>query len=161
MRLRTLGLRALVVIGAACALVVGPGQARGADGPAVDVGQIKVARGDVRVRRDGQQVPGHVGTHVRQSDVIVTGPDGAVGIVFLDNSRLSIGPDSTLALDRFTFNSTTHDGAFESSLRRGTLAAVSGQIARRSPDAMKVKTPAAVLGVRGTEFVVRTSEAAE
>jgi hypothetical protein len=40
-------------------------------------------------------------------------------------------------------------------MRRGTLAAVSGDIARSSPGAMKVKTPTAVLGVRGTTFAVQ------
>ena len=78
------------------------------------------------------------------------------GITFLDNSLLSAGPNSVLAIDRFAFDSTTHQGAFESSLKQGTLAVVSGKLAKQSPEAMKVKTPAAVLGVRGTEFLVRT-----
>jgi hypothetical protein len=43
-------------------------------------------------------------------------------------------------------------------LKRGTLAVVSGKLAKQSPDAMKVRTPAAVLGVRGTEFLVRTGD---
>jgi hypothetical protein len=63
-----------------------------------------------------------------------------------------------LAIDRFAFDSTTHQGSFESSLKRGTLAVVSGKLAKQSPDAMKVRTPAAVLGVRGTEFLVRTGD---
>ena len=54
---------------------------------------------------------------------------------------------------------TTHQGSFESSLRKGTLAVVSGKLAKQSPEAMKVRTPAAVLGVRGTEFLVRTGDA--
>jgi len=71
---------------------------------------------------------------------------------------MSVGPGSALAIDRFVFDSTTNQGAFESSLKRGTLSVVSGKIAKQTPDAMKVKTPAAILGVRGTEFVVRTGE---
>ena len=66
---------------------------------------------------------------------------------------------SVLAIDRFAFDSTTHQGSFESSLRKGTLAVVSGKLAKQSPEAMKVRTPAAVLGVRGTEFLVRTGDA--
>ncbi len=125
---------------------------------AADVGQIKVAKGTVSVERGGQRLPGQVGTKLRESDVVVTGTDGSVGIAFADDSALSAGPNSVLAIDRFAFDATTQNGAFESSLRRGTLAAVSGRIAKQSPGAMKVKTPAAILGVRGTEFVVRTSE---
>src|SRR6185436_11319948 len=54
------------------------------------------------------------------------------------------GHNSVLAVDRFAFDSTTHQGSFESSLRTGTLAVVSGKLAKQSPEAMKVRTPAAV-----------------
>jgi hypothetical protein len=121
-----------------------------------DVGVVKISKGAANLERAGQRLPVPVGTKVREGDVVITGVDGSVGITFGDNSLLSIGPDSRLAIDRFTFDSTTHKGAFETSLNRGTLAAVSGKIAKQSPDAMKVRTPAAVLGVRGTEFLVRT-----
>jgi hypothetical protein len=127
---------------------------------AVDAGRVKVSQGSAWIDRAGARLPATVGTPVRQDDVIVTGADGAVGITFADDSRVSLGPDTMLAIERFEFNATTHDGAHETTLRRGTLAAVSGKLARQSPDAMKVRTPAAILGVRGTEFVVRTGEAA-
>ena len=111
--------------------------------------------GDVQLEVEG---PATLGSVVQAGDVVVTGADGSVGITFLDNSLLSAGPNSVLAIDRFAFDSTTHQGSFESSLKKGTLAVVSGKLAKQSPDAMKVKTPAAVLGVRGTEFLVRTGD---
>jgi hypothetical protein len=122
---------------------------------AADAGRIKTVRGAAWIERAGARVAVSVGTPVRQDDVIVTGADGTVGISFADDSRLSIGPHTALAIDRFTFDPTTHEGGHETSLRRGTLAAVSGKLARQSGDAMKVWTPTAVLGVRGTEFAVR------
>ena len=125
---------------------------------AQEAGHIKVARGGVQVERAGQKTPASVGAVVQAGDVVTTGADGSVGITFLDNSLLSAGPNSVLAIDRFAFDSTTHQGSFESSLRKGTLAVVSGKLAKQSPEAMKVKTPAAVLGVRGTEFLVRTGD---
>ena len=132
----------------------------GAPAPALaqEAGHVKVARGAVVIERGGQKVPAVVGAPVQAGDVVVTGADGSVGITFLDNSLLSAGPNSELTIDRFAFDSTTHQGAFESSLKKGTLAVVSGKLAKQSPDAMKVKTPAAVLGVRGTEFLVRTGD---
>jgi len=126
-----------------------------------DVGQIKVSKGTVLIERGGQKLPGPVGTRVQQSDMIITGADGSAGIAFMDDSLLSVGPNSMLAIDRFEFDSTTHRGAFDSALKRGTLAAVSGKISKESPGAMKVRTPAAVLGVRGTEFVIRTNGSAD
>ena len=125
-----------------------------------DVGQIKNLQGTVHVERDGQKLAAASGMGVRQSDVLVTGADGSVGVTFLDNSLLSIGPGSALAIDRYSFDSTTHDGHFDASLKRGTLAVVSGRIVKRSPEAMRVRTPSAIMGVRGTEFVVKVEEPA-
>jgi hypothetical protein len=122
-----------------------------------DVGQIKVSRGAVQIERGGRQEPAPVGARIQPSDVVRTGPDGSVGIGFLDGSLLSAGPNSVLAIDRFVFDSTTHRGAFDTTLRKGTLAVISGKIAKQAPDAMKVRTPAALLGARGTEFAVRAS----
>jgi hypothetical protein len=120
-----------------------------------DVGRVKSARGSVTIERGAARLPATVGLTLQEGDVIVTGRDGAAGITFKDDSLLSVGPDSVLSVDRFAFDSTTHAGRFDSSLRRGTLSAVSGKIARQSPDAMSVRTPSTILGVRGTEFVVR------
>ena len=86
--------------------------------------------------------------------MLKTGADGSVGITMRDNSLLSAGPNSILALERFEFDPTTSQGRFDATLQRGTLAVVSGRIAKQSPQAMTVRTPSAVLGVRGTEFVV-------
>jgi hypothetical protein len=128
---------------------------------AQEAGHVKVVKGTVQIDRGGQQLPATVGAAVQSGDVVTTGADGSVGITFLDNSLLSAGPNSVLVIDRFAFDTTTHQGAFESSLQKGTLAVVSGKLAKASPDAMKVKTPAAVLGVRGTEFLVRTGDGKE
>jgi hypothetical protein len=128
---------------------------------AQEAGHVKVSRGSVQIERGGQKLPAAVGAAVQAGDVVSTGADGSVGITFLDNSLLSAGPNSVLAIDRFVFDSTTHQGGFESSLQKGTLAVVSGKLAKASPEAMKVKTPAAVLGVRGTEFLVRTGDGSE
>lgn len=125
---------------------------------AEDVGQIKTVRGDVHVERDGKQLAAAQGMWVQQSDKLVTGADGAVGVTFLDNSMLSAGPGTVLAIDRYSFDSTTHAGHFDTSLQKGTLAVVSGKIVKQSPGAMRVRTPASVMGVRGTEFVVSVEE---
>ena len=149
--------RRILLLAAAAVLAAGlPGLAA-----AQEAGHVKVSRGMVQIERAGQKLPAAVGAAVQAGDVVTTGADGSVGITFLDNSLLSAGPNSVLAIDRFTFDSTTHQGAFESSLQKGTLAVVSGKLARASPEAMKVKTPAAVLGVRGTEFLVRTGDGTE
>ena len=119
------------------------------------IGQVKTESGAVTLERQGKAQPIAIGDHVFQSDVIVTATGGTVGITFADNSTMSLGPDSRLALDQFRFDTTTHDGVFDSSLQKGTLAVRSGQIVRQTPEAMHIRTPTALLGVRGTEFLVR------
>ncbi len=128
---------------------------------AADAGQIKVVRGAAWLERGATRLPAQVGLRVQESDVIATAADGSLGIAFADDSLLSIGPNTVLVIERFTFDATTHHGRFESALRTGTLSAVSGKLTRQSPDAMKIRTPSAVLGVRGTEFLVRAGTAVE
>jgi hypothetical protein len=131
-----------------------------APGQSAEAGRVKVSRGAAWIERAGSRRPAAGGATVQASDVIVTGADGSVGITFADDSRLSIGPSTTLAIDRFAFDPTTHQGKFDASLRQGTLLGVSGKLVRQSPEAMTVKTPAAILGVRGTRFLVQTGEPA-
>lgn len=123
-----------------------------------EVGQIKVAKGQISVERNGQALPGQVGMLLESADVLKTGADGSVGITMRDNSLLSAGPNSILSLERFEFDPTTSQGRFDARLQRGTLSVVSGRIAKQAPEAMTVRTPSAVLGVRGTEFVVSTHD---
>ena len=125
---------------------------------AADIGQIKLVSGQVSVERQGQALPARVGLRLEAADVVKTGSDGAVGITMRDNARLSAGPNSVLALESFDFDPTTSAGRFDARLSRGTLAVSSGRIAKQSPQAMTVRTPTAVLGVRGTEFVVAVDE---
>ena len=88
----------------------------------------------------------------------MTGADGRVGITFIDNSRFSLGPNSRIALEKFTFNPTTQEGEFLTKIERGTLAVISGHIAHSAQDAMKVQTRTTILGVRGTHFLVQVQE---
>jgi hypothetical protein len=125
---------------------------------AADIGQIKLSRGAVSLEREGRSMPAPSGTRVQASDIVRTGADGSVGITMTDDSLLSAGPNSVLALDRYEFDSTTSLGHFDSSLRKGTLAVVSGRLAKQSRDAMTVRTPTAILGVAGTEFVVSVGD---
>jgi hypothetical protein len=123
-----------------------------------DIAQIKVANGTVIVERGSQRLMASAGTRLQQADVVRTGINGSAGITFTDNTLMSVGPNSVIAIDNYAFNSTTHEGRLDASMRGGTLSVVSGKIAKQSPQAMTVKTPATILGVRGTEFLVQVGE---
>ena len=117
-------------------------------------GSVKVSRGLVLIERAQQQLPASVGTPIYSNDRVMTGASGSVGITLRDNTLLSAGPNSTLELDKFSFDSTTHAGTIDAKLRRGTLAVISGKIAKASPDTVRFSAPGMTLGVRGTHFII-------
>jgi len=125
---------------------------------AADIGQVKIAKGQVTIERQGKSTPAAVGARLLVADIVKSGADGSVGITMDDDSLLSAGPNSALSLDNYAFDSTTNQGRLDTSLNKGTLSVISGRIAKQTPDAMTVRTPNAILGVRGTEFVVSAND---
>lgn len=121
---------------------------------AEDAGVVKRSKGSVVVERGGQKLDAPVGTRILASDRIVTGADSSVGITLRDNTMLSAGPNSTVDLNKFAFNTATHAGAIDASVKRGTLSVISGKIAKATPDAVSFSAPGMTLGVRGTSFVI-------
>ena len=122
------------------------------------IAQIKTLSGQVSIQRGGSTVPAKVGDPLFEKDTIDTGADGSIGVTFVDNTVMSAGPNSEIALEQYKFDSSNFKGSMLTDLNKGTLSMVSGDIAKSSPDAMKVKTPAAILGVRGTHFAVQVPE---
>lgn len=138
--------------------ILAAGIALAASAHASGIGQVKTSKGQVSIERGGQVLPCPVGTRLESADVLRTGADGSVGITMADDSLISAGPNSVLSLDRYEFDSTTHRGRFDTTLRKGSLSVVSGRIAKQAPEAMSVRTPSAILGVRGTELVVSADD---
>jgi hypothetical protein len=119
------------------------------------IGHVRTAEGKAHLLRNEARQAVKIGDEVRRQDVVETGADGSIGITFVDNTVFSAGPNSSIALEQFAFNSAEFKGNLLARMDRGTLSVVSGDIARTSPEAMKIKTPTAILGVRGTTFLVR------
>lgn len=120
--------------------------------PTADVknvsGSVNVQRGDVRLA----PVAGDV---LQVQDVLRTGADGSIGISFADGTRLSVGPSSEVALRAYLFAPLENKFAFELLLRKGTAAYSSGRLGKLAPEAVKVVTPEASIGIRGTTFVLK------
>ncbi len=120
-----------------------------------EIGRVKRVYGQASILRGATTLPAISGLPLLEKDVLQTGPDGRISIAFIDNTRFSVGPKSKIAVSQFKFDETTHQGGrFDTTVERGSLAVVSGQIAHEGKDAMRVRTPTSLLGVRGTRFVV-------
>ena len=119
-----------------------------------EIARIKQSSGMASVVRGGQQLKASPGLQLLAGDRLVTGKDGRMSLTFVDNTRFAVGPNSSLAVSQFQYDRTRQSGSFVTQVDRGSLAVVSGKIAKSSPDAMKVRTPNTLLGVRGTKFIV-------
>jgi hypothetical protein len=118
-------------------------------------GTIKTSKGTAHIVRNGQQLAATPGETLEVSDSIETGSDGTVGITLLDDTRLTAGPDSTLELRRFVFDTTSHAGSLDASVKRGSLSVISGKIAKANPEQVSFSTSSVTLGVRGTRFIIQ------
>jgi hypothetical protein len=118
-------------------------------------GRIKSATGAVHVLHAGSDIPAQAGHSVYQGDLIRTGRDGRIGLTLNDDTRLSLGPDSELRLDRFSYAPADGQLGLAIKLIRGVAAYVSGRIAKLAPDSIRIETPTAILGVRGTTLAIR------
>ena len=126
---------------------------RGQDNAAA--GRIKLASGAAFVVREGKSIPAQVGQVVFEADGLRTESDGRVGITLKDDTRIALGPNSEMRLARFVYAPADGHLAVVLNLVRGVAAYVSGQIAKLSPDAVRLETPAAIVGVRGTSLALR------
>ena len=125
--------------------------AQAAPGPtAQPIGRVDVATGTVSVLRDGASFELIVGDPVFQGDVIRTGGDGSVGIIFVDETITTLGNASQIVLDELIFDPESEEGSLSVTAVEGLFVVVSGAIAKSAPDAMVIKTPAASIGIRGT-----------
>lgn len=142
------------LIGAVLLAVLGvPAAVHPADAPET-AGVVRVSAGKATVTRGGRVFAAAVGTKLRVGDVLATGPGGSLGVVLRDDSSLSIGPQSTLVIRKFLFAPSEGKLGLLVRLSRGTLAWISGAIARFAPETVRFETPTATIGVRGTRFAL-------
>ena len=129
-----------------------PGQyAQDAQTPAAPtnaIGRIEKVVGDVTVMRNGVAVALHVGDAVYKNDVVQTGADSSAGIGFPDGTALNLVSNTRMALNDYVYdpNGTSNDALFN--LVQGGFAFVAGKVAHTGD--MKIGTPVATMGIRGT-----------
>ena len=126
-----------------------------AEGAAPSVGLVKLAEGTAVVQRGDQTLPAHPGLTLLEGDVLRTGADGRLSVVLRDDTRVSLGPETEIRIDRFLFAPAQGQLALVLKMVRGVAAYVSGKIAKLAPDAVRVETPVAIVGVRGTRFAAK------
>jgi hypothetical protein len=122
---------------------------------ATPAGHVKIATGAAYIVRQNATIPARPGDAVFATDTLRTQANGTIGVTLADDTRVSLGPDSEMRLERYVFSPA--DGALGMVLNfvRGVAAYVSGRMAKLAPDAVRLETPAAIVGVRGTTVAIK------
>jgi hypothetical protein len=118
-------------------------------------GHIKTSSGAAYIVRNNASMPARPGVAVFETDTLRTGTDGTVGLTLKDDTRLSLGPDSEVRLERYVYAPGTGGFAMVLKFARGVAAYVSGRMAKLAPDSIRLETPSAIVGVRGTTVAIR------
>jgi hypothetical protein len=119
------------------------------------IGVIKTLTGSASIQRDSEIINAKLGDELYAQDEVTTADKSSVGMLMHDDARVSMGPNTVMKLDQFIFDTQTHEGSADISVKHGTLSVIAGKMTEKTPGALKVKTPAAILAVRGTEFSIK------
>ena len=118
---------------------------------ALSIGEVSSITGTVKATRlDGSSSNLNNGDPVFQGDTIETVGSGAVGLVFLDKTTLSLSDGGKMVLDELVYDPATGTGSMAVSMVEGAFSFISGEIAKTGPDAMTLETPVVTMGIRGT-----------
>lgn len=121
------------------------------------VGIVKAVTKDTVIVRNGKSHAAVPGMKVMKGDLIKTGPGGSAGLIFEDDTVVSMGPKSEFAIEEFIFRPVDNKLSFVAKLIRGTFTFLSGQIAKLSPNSVRIETPSATIGMRGTNVLVKVA----
>jgi hypothetical protein len=144
----------------------GPQRATAQDQVASPIGKVVTATGSVAIDHAGavivqanvpdQAAQTKVGDLVYLGDVVRTGADGRVGINFVDGTSFNLTSNAQMVLDEFVYDPNGKSNTTTFNLTKGTFTFVAGAVAKTGD--MKIETPVATMGIRGTTPHVEISD---
>jgi len=93
-----------------------------------------------------------IGTPVQMNDVLLTGAKARLEVTFHDNTKLALGENARVVVDRYVYNPAEGRGEVALSATRGAFRFAGGKLKDLRRKKITVNTPSAALAVRGTEF---------
>jgi len=122
------------------------------------IGYVKNVTGEAWVITGGERITALPGVELKIGSLLKTASTASMGITLKDGTLMSFGPDTELTLEEYQYAPAQKELKLIARLGKGTLNYVSGVIAKLKPDAVIVKTPTGMIGVRGTHFVVKIDD---
>ena len=127
-------------------------QAGGNITPAKVIGQVTKLTGSATAIRNGVSISLNVGDNVHKGDVVQSGSDSSLGITFIDGTVFGLSSNARMVLNEMIYNPAGSNNASLLTLVQGTISFVAGATAKNGD--MKVETPTATMGIRGTAVLV-------
>ena len=122
------------------------------------IGDVILQEGNTVIeRKEGDEFTGEKDLDIFSYDTVKTGK-GKTAIEFIDDTRVDVTEHSKLVIDEFIYDPNTKTGVLSLKASLGTIRYASGQIAKNSKQNVKIETPTATIGVRGTDFTMTIDE---
>lgn len=118
-------------------------------------GFVKSVSGQAFISRKQISIPAKAGDKLFEKDVIITGPNGKMGVIFQDNSVLGIGPNTQVNISKFAFEPNNKKFAFSAQINKGTIVYLAGLIAKLEGKSVRFDSPTASCGIRGTHLAIK------
>src|SRR5574340_689375 len=116
-------------------------------------GRFQFVAGDVRVvGQDGKERPARKGEGINEKESVISGRDSSAQLRMIDEGIVAVRPETTLRIDEYQFADKA-DGKERGffSLLKGGFRSITGAIGRVNKDSYGIRTPAATIGIRGTD----------
>lgn len=117
-------------------------------------GIVKSTVGEVVVVRGDRSISAQPNLKLFEGDLVRTGPTGKAGLILEDDTVISMGNNSSICLKSFLFQPNEKKLSLIAQIIHGTISYLSGQIAKLAPNAVRLETPRATVGVRGTHVLI-------
>jgi len=127
----------------------------GSQAALASVGIVRSVSTDAFILRNETSIAAKINMKIMNGDVVKTGPNGSIGLIFDDDTIVSMGPNSEFAVEDFLFNPSEKKLSFVVRMLQGTFSYLSGQISKLVPGAVRLETPDATIGIRGTHVLVK------
>lgn len=142
---------------AGLAIVVASAAPVAAQAP-VAAGHVKTVSGTAVIVRDSGTTPAKAGDAIYATDTLRTAGDGAIGVTLRDDTRVSLGPNSEVKVDRYVYEPGEGGLGMVLKFVRGVAVYVSGRMSKLAPDSIRLEAPSAIVGVRGTTVAIRVGD---
>jgi FecR protein len=129
-----------------------------AQAPEEPIGNVATVTGSARVIRNDKTTPLRVKDDIYLNDVVQTGTNAALGITFIDNTTFNLRANTKITIDNYVYEDGGKSNAAIFDVAKGTAAFVAASVAKAGD--MKITTPTATLGIRGTTGLVEVPEGA-